>query len=675
MEPKFAIRVRRRLPLTPLKADAWERFLRDSDLTERYPTLLPGLRDGFHIGIRPILVTHCPPNSTSLSQHPTVLASHLENELALGRWIGPFEHDELEAEIGPYHTSPLSAVPRPGDPDRLRLIQNFSAPRDPRGSISSINSSIEASDFPCTWGTAAVIALLVWTLPPGSQFSICDVEDAFRTVPLHPSQWPGTVVRISETLRVVDPNGSFGTVSLPGTYGLIADAGCDIFRWTGIGPISKWVDDHWFTRILLAYLKEFNERRAASRTRILARSGGVPRQKRCRIWWEGGDLPDGSREEFAESMEFPVQDLSGRSPRSDDDARFSCCDADLDAVSNELGIVWKAKKTQPWASVNPFLGFIWDVESKSVAVSDEKRVRYLGHVNEWFARSAHSLLDSQRLHGRLQHLCFVLPEGRAYLFCLQKFMGVFAAGHNARKRLTPPKRTREELDWWRTHLRRPIISRSLPRPVEIVDVCAFSDASSGVGLAVVIGEKWRAWRLLPGWRDDGRDIGWAEAVAMEFLVLYVFGTAPVGSHIKLWGDNNGVVEGWWKGRSGNEFVNDVFKRLYTFLATREGTLHTRYIESASNPADKPSRGIYGPRAALLPRFAIPAHLRRFLADFDDPPSAAELSARRAAPSTILPKHISPTDRAARAELNSGFQRDGDLLWNDPSYWWDDFEGL
>ena len=53
--------------------------------------------------------------------------------------------------------------------------------------------------------------------------------------------------------------------------------------------------------------------------------------------------------------------------------------------------------------------------------------------------------------------------------------------------------------------------------LNLIDVDAFSDASSGTGLALLVGQEWKAWRLLPGWQSDGRDIAWAESIALELL--------------------------------------------------------------------------------------------------------------------------------------------------------------
>lgn len=43
------------------------------------------------------------------------------------------------------------------------------------------------------------------------------------------------------------------------------------------------------------------------------------------------------------------------------------------------------------------------------------------------------------------------------------------------------------------------------------------DASTSWGIVLVIDGQWQAWQLVPGWKSDGRDIGWAEMVAIEFV--------------------------------------------------------------------------------------------------------------------------------------------------------------
>jgi len=46
------------------------------------------------------------------------------------------------------------------------------------------------------------------------------------------------------------------------------------------------------------------------------------------------------------------------------------------------------------------------------------------------------------------------------------------------------------------------------------------DASTDWGIGMVIGSQWVAWKLVHGWKLDGRDIGWAESIALELAISH-----------------------------------------------------------------------------------------------------------------------------------------------------------
>jgi hypothetical protein len=236
---------------------------------------------------------------------------------------------------------------------------------------------------------------------------------------------------------------------------------------------------------------------------------------------------------------------------------------------------------------------------------------------------------------------------------MQRFIGLYGNGaHHAAKRMHPPRGTDADLEWWRARLDAGPISRALSGPPVLRDVRAFSDASSGVGISVFIDGWWRAWRLVPGWKRDGRDIQWAEAVGFAFLCRYALRDAPAGTNVIAWGDNRCVVEGWWRGRAGNTPVNEVFKVLGSFLDRIGCDITTRYVASASNPADGPSRGIYGPGtpcpySRLLPPIPLPDELSGFVVDFDAPEPDAERRARADFSHQPRGKIIDSAERARR----------------------------
>jgi hypothetical protein len=170
-----------------------------------------------------------------------------------------------------------------------------------------------------------------------------------------------------------------------------------------------------------------------------------------------------------------------------------------------------------------------------------------------------------------------------------------------------------ELNWWKMVLERPFVGRVIPKPLTLHDPKAYSDASSGVGIAIIIGNRWRAWRLRKGWQtlDSAKDIGWAEAIGFELLALYLMQMGGSERHFRVYGDNQGVIEGWRNGHSRNSAVNSVFRRLLSFIDDSPGSysFHPAYVQSKCNPADDPSRGIYSNAELRLPTFPIPTALQ------------------------------------------------------------------
>ncbi|OBZ73015.1 hypothetical protein A0H81_06637 [Grifola frondosa] len=571
---------------TPFRADAWEAYLVKSGLIERYPELPSSIRYGFYIGIPQIFTTNSPANSPSVQVHSEEFNRIITHELKQKRYLGPFSRSEVESLIGPFQSSPLSLIPKT-TPGALRLIQDYSYPRAPTASYKSINFAIDSSDYPCTWGTFATICLTIARLPPGSQAAVRDVAEAYRNIPLDSSQWPGTVVRISEDDKfVIDTNASFGAKPNCGIYGNADDAACDIMRSEGIGPLTKWVDDHTLFRILRAFIEEYNRRREEWRCRIEAAGGR--HHDGGRIWFGGDSLPDGRTEEFDEDMCFPIRDLSSRSPRSAEDSAYTYNLRDVDEISEELGIPWQKSKDIPFTNEFPYTGFRWNISEQTVSIPPEKKSKYLAAIQEWRTSRTHTLREVQKLYGKLLHTTLVVREGRAYLTSLESMLGIF--GDRPFMPRTPPVTTPSDIRWWTDTLSRPSLSRRIPRPVEVFDPRTYSNASSECGIGVCVGDRWRAWRLLPGWKGDGREIGWAEAVGFEFAIKILLKLGIPYDDFKVYGDNKGVVEGWWNGRSRNSQVNGVFRRVFKALGER--TAFSRYVTSAANPADGPSRGVY-----------------------------------------------------------------------------------
>jgi len=615
MAPKLVLEQRRSRGLTTYNPAAWKEELSRHSLLRKYPNLVDGIIHGFNLGIPTITRTYNPVNHMSIKLYHDAYLDIVNKEFRSGCYLGPYSRREVEGLIGPFQSSPLSLVPKPGKPGKFRAVHNFSYPHE-SSPTPSINSFIEAENNPCTWGTFETICFLISQLPPGSQASVRDVAEAYRTIPAHHSQWPGLVVRLEgEDEYAINTNNNFSLTSVGGIYGHLADAGADILRANGIGPLSKWVDDHILFRILRIYLKSYNANREKWRCEIEENGGRM--HDNSRIWYCGKVMPDGKHKQFDEDCSAVLRDLSEDTACDASDRGYTYNDADVDAISDRLGIKWEPSKTVPFGFSIPYLGFTWDLRDRTVAIPDPKKIKYLAAITEWESKPTHTLLEVQQLYGKLLHASLVASAGKAYLTNLEAMLGIFRDRPFVPH--TPPRHTADDLKWWKWLLQSPVIKWPIPKPTVIVDINAYSDASSGVGIAITVGKGWRAWRLVPGWKADGRDIGWAEAIGFEFLVKHVLqNNTAAGTHIKLYGDNMGVVEGWWNGHSRNWQTNLVFWRIHEISHQQDCTIHTRYVPSKQNPADKPSRGIYASTNLLLPHIAIPKEVAPYVVDFDDP---------------------------------------------------------
>jgi len=394
MEHKNALEQKKLSSGSPYKPDTWKRLLETSGLISRYPNLPHQLQYGFNGGIPIILETFTPPNKPSIADHLPEFNRIIQLEFEKQRYIGPLSKLEVENLIGPFQTSPLSIIPKPGKPGKFRIIQNLSHPHLPRNGVSSINSSIDSNLFPSTWGTFSVISLLICRLPPGSQLAVRDVKEAYRTVPLAPSQWPGIVVRLHEDDSfAIDTRNCFGLASSSGCYGTVGDAGAQLTRIHGIGPISKWVDDHVFIRILREHIKPYNKMRKEWAESI-TKNGGEHHDG-GKLWFKGATMPDGRTEEFDEDCSTPILDLSNRTPQSAEDSRYTYTFSDIDDISDQLGIPWEREKDIPFGTEAPFIGFTWNLENQTVSIPDPKKTKYLHAIYTWESKETHNLEEVQ----------------------------------------------------------------------------------------------------------------------------------------------------------------------------------------------------------------------------------------------------------------------------------------
>lgn len=139
-----------------------------------------GFTFGFDIGYRGPLPDVKPKNLASALEFPRLVDDKLKKELILGRISGPFS----APPFSPFRTSPIGLVEKK-TAGKFRFIHHLSHPKG-----NSINDGISDEFAHVSYQTIDHAAEQVVVLGKGCFMAKTDIADAFRIVPLHPSQYP-----------------------------------------------------------------------------------------------------------------------------------------------------------------------------------------------------------------------------------------------------------------------------------------------------------------------------------------------------------------------------------------------------------------------------------------------------------------------------------------------------
>jgi hypothetical protein len=536
--------------ITPFIPDEWERMLNNITPFNKFSDVHIGMRFGFDMGVyTPPSYTFTPPNHNSALFYPNHVYLHIQNELSLGRYSGPFSRPKLESLIGPFRTSPLGTVPKTTGSVERRVVQDLSFPRnDPI--LTSVNNQINIDDFRCDWGTFTEIKNIVVNAPNCSEAATLDVDSAFRCCPISPSQQRNFIVQWDD-LFYVDHNAPFGATSAGGVFGRVADAMTAILTSEHLGPSKNWVDDFVFFR-------------------------------------------------------FPISVDCGR-------PFFSYSLSDIYNIASRLGWPWKCSKTKPFATQFKYLGFTWDLSAKTVQIPDEKKLRYLTKLAPWTQDQKFSKKDAESILGTLVHCSLAVPDGRSRLPAISRFASSFNHLPSPFARKTPSSGALSDIGWWRTQLSAAFCGSLLSKPPPTSSVEFWVDASSSWGIGVILDDEWDFWRLRPNWDRDGRNIGWAEIVAIELGLLFAVHRGHSGIHFLIRSDNQGVIHAIEGGKSRSSEQNLVLQRITLLLSHYKLWISSFYVPSIDNLADLPSRGSPPPgRSRADSTFVLPPSLQPFL---------------------------------------------------------------
>lgn len=533
-------------------------------------------------------ITHihsCKPHhlSQTLSLHQR---KKYKEEERLGRISRGYTKKELEDTIGYFRTAPLSvAESRPG---KLRAITNHSYPFTrypidlktlPRNSnnkiiinpsVTSINSVIDTTQFQCEWGTFYECLLIVAEAPPLTQAAIFDVDAAFRNIPTHPSVRRFTAVMVGELIHL-DNCLNFGAAPSPGIWGRVADAMAAILRKKGVNRLVKWVDDFVFFRSVDCSL--------------------------------GSD-----KVENVILFRYPTRTSSNSS------VSYSYDEGLVWDTAETLGWPWAPSKFVPFASSFMYIGFSWDLVVKTVQLPEPKKTKYRAKLDAWQKGEKRSRAEAESLIGTLNHVCLVVPWGRPYLVNLYKFRGSFKDNQSSLTRHTIAAALSNDILWWSSLLEKDFVGMNIIKPPQISpDISIFVDASTSWGIGIILNNKWLAFEFKDGWKSDGREIGWAEMVAIDLALRTLRASKYSNVHVRIHSDNMGVVGALQAGSSRGSKQNEVLKEIVSFMMNNDLWITTEWVSTSANPADGPSRGVF-PDRKLLHAYppAIPSYLKTFI---------------------------------------------------------------
>ena len=220
---------------TPLNLPAWAEHLRQHPDRAFVQYLLQGISHGFRIGYdwaAPRLSASR--NMASADEHPAVIQAYIDEERELGRIMGPFSPGDLQPEV---HISRFGIIPKKHQKGKWRMIVDLSHPQG-----RSINDGISSELCSLSYTKLDEIVESIWKLGPGTQLAKIDIKNAYRIIPVHPSdrhllamEWKGLIY--------VDTVLPFGLRSAPKIFNSVADALEFILKRCGVKEVKHYLDD------------------------------------------------------------------------------------------------------------------------------------------------------------------------------------------------------------------------------------------------------------------------------------------------------------------------------------------------------------------------------------------------------------------------------------------------
>ena len=222
---------------SPLRPVAWETALHSIPDKAFTTFLLRGITQGFRIGVQE--GAHFKPvrrNLKSAYDRPEIISAYIQREVDLKRMAPLLSQPAMMAPLS-LQVSPFGAIPKKNKPDKWRLIVDLSSPEG-----HSVNDAIRRDLCSVLYTSVDQAVVLAQSLGQGCLLAKLDLKEAYRAVPVHPSDqcllavsWNGTTY--------LDRALPFGLRSAPKLFSALTDAMMWFLHDRGVHTALHYLDD------------------------------------------------------------------------------------------------------------------------------------------------------------------------------------------------------------------------------------------------------------------------------------------------------------------------------------------------------------------------------------------------------------------------------------------------
>ncbi|XP_063059122.1 uncharacterized protein LOC134452589 [Engraulis encrasicolus] len=206
-------------PSTPISVPSLSRLLATHPDPVFTDYLLTGLSQGFRVGVSsPLSTPYVARNLRSALSEPDVVTDLLSKELNKGYIVGPFS----APPFNPFRVNSLGVATRKYS-GKKRLIFDMSSPHS--DSWASVNETIPLEPFSLHYATVDHAIRLIKIAGRGAHLAKADITDAFKTMPIHPADWPLFCVKWQSSFYFA-VRLTFGCRSSPHIFNNLSEALC-----------------------------------------------------------------------------------------------------------------------------------------------------------------------------------------------------------------------------------------------------------------------------------------------------------------------------------------------------------------------------------------------------------------------------------------------------------------